>query len=53
MQSDGWHKINPAARNNWAIGSALANGHVEIVKLLLAKEEERPDLHENIALEQR
>jgi hypothetical protein len=31
-------RVDPSARNNWAVSWAAENGHLEVVRLLLADE---------------
>jgi hypothetical protein len=38
--------IDPAANDNHAISLESANNHIKVVKFLLAKREEGPDLYE-------
>ena len=43
-------KVDPSAKNNWAIKSASQNGHLEIVKLLLANDKVDPSADNNYAI---
>ena len=45
-----YHSLDPSYDDNWAIQSASQNGHVEVVKMLLADERVDPSADDNGAI---